>query len=149
MFVLASNILHVCDMLHGSLTFDVSVPSPICVGDVAQYTCEVGYVLHVSSYSTQRTCQSSLVWDGEEPTCTKATCNTPYSQICYNCDIVDSTCAYDTTPAIFDDCRLAAISNTSVYVKHDSSNCNMFTCQPPPITYTNGSVLIFSSCNTG
>ena len=136
-----------CDDLPESLTFGVSVPLSRYVGAVAEYTCEVGYTLSISS--TQRTCQASGIWNGAAPTCTKTACPLTYHQVCYNCDIMDSDCLHETTPATFDDCRLAAISNKSMFVEHDFSDCKTFSCQVPQITYTPGRVAILSSCNKG
>jgi len=138
-----------CEVLHGSLTFDVSVPSPRSVGVVAQYTCEVGY--QFASASTQRICQSSLAWDGIEPTCTKATCpdNIMHHQVCYNCDIADGSCPFVSTPATLDECRTAAINSSALFIEHDASICKTFSCQVPQIKYTNGHVALFSSCNEG
>jgi len=133
--------------LRGSLTFDVTTPSPRSVNVVAMYTCEVGYQL--ASVNTQRTCQASGIWNGAAPTCTKSACPLTYHQVCHNCDIVDSACPHDIKPAIFDDCRLAAISKKSMFVEHDSSGCKTFSCQVPRITYTPGSVSIMLSCNKG
>jgi len=129
------------------MTFDVSVPSPRSRGTVALYTCAIGYQL--PSGTIQRACLPSLYWDGNEPTCTKTTCSVTHHQVCNNCDFVDNSCPYDTKLATFDDCRLAAINSESMFVEHDSSSCKTFSCQHPQITYTNGSVAIFSSCTKG
>jgi len=137
-----------CFKLLGSMTFDVSMPSPRSVGAVAKYTCEVGYQL--ASGNTERTCQTTLAWDGTWPTCTKATCNATIHKVCYNCDIVDDSCLLsDTTQATFDECRAAAITNQSMFVEHDAGLCKTFSCQVPTLTYTSGSVALFSSCNKG
>jgi len=142
------NILYPeCYKLLGSLTFNVSVPSPRLVGVVANYTCEVGYQL--TNGSTQRTCLSSLAWDGTWPTCTKATCPVSYHQVCYNCDIVDGSCPFVNTSASFDECRAAAISNNSMFVDYNTTICKTFSCQVPAINYTAGSIAVFSSCNQG
>jgi len=136
-----------CADLHASLTFGVSVPSPRSEGAVALYTCEIGYQL--TSGSAQRTCLSSSAWDGIEPTCSKVTCSVIYHQVCYNCDIMDSDCPHVTTPATFDECRTAVFNQSSLYREHNFSNCKAFACKVPPVTYTNGSVAIFPSCNRG
>lgn len=146
-FVLVPVSPYVCDMLPSSLTFDVSVPSPICVGVVAQYTCEIGYEL--TSGSTQRTCQASAAWDEDEPNCTKATCPVTYNQICYNCDIVDSICIFVHTPATFDECRSSAIIENSTIVEYNDNICKTYSCRVPQITHSNGSVVIFPSCFEG
>ena len=146
-FYLDSGSPNACEMLFGSLTFDVSVPSPICVGVQAQYACEIGYEL--TDGSTQRTCLPSLVWDGGKPICTKATCPVTYYQVCYNCDIVDDNCTFVNTPATFDECRTTAINSNFLFVDYETSNCTAFSCTVPQITYTSGNVAIFSSCNKG
>jgi len=147
-FVVDYSGLNICEMLPGSLTFDVSVSLPITEATMAEYTCEVGYEL--TSGSAQRTCLASDVWDGAEPTCSKVTCPDTYHQVCYNCDIVDGDCPPDDiTPATLDECRLSAINDNFLFVEHSSNDCKAFSCQVPPITYTDGSVAIFSSCNNG
>jgi len=147
-----TNVCHLhteCDMLPSSLTFDVSLPSSRSVGALAEYTCEVGYQL--TSSITQRTCLASLYWNGTEPTCSKASCSVTYYQVCYNCDIMDSDCTSVTTVtfATFDECRSSAIINNAKFVEYDSTICKMLSCQVPQITYRNGSVAMFSSCNEG
>jgi len=136
-----------CEALSSSLTFDVSVPWPRIVGVIAEYKCEVGY--HILSGSTNRTCLASLDWNGTEPTCSKDTCPNIYYQVCYNCDIVDSNCAFVTTPSTFDECRSSAIDGNYLFVEHNINSCKTFSCQVPLITFTNGSVAIFSSCYEG
>jgi len=136
-----------CYKLLGSLTFNVSVPSPRSVGAVAEYTCEVGYQL--TNGNTQRTCLDSLSWDETWPTCTKVTCFLTFHTVCYNCDIVDGSCPFDYTTTTFDECRAAAISNNSMFVDYNTTICKTFSCQIPTIIYTAGSVALFSSCSQG
>lgn len=131
----------------GSLTFEFSLSSPRSVGAIAEYTCEIGYQL--TSNISQRTCLASLDWDGTDPLCTKASCPITFYQICYNCDIVESNCTFVTTAATFDECRSSAIINNSTFVEYDSTSCKTFSCQIPQITFRNGSVAIFSSCQEG
>lgn len=136
-----------CDELLGSLTFDVSVPSLRLTGVIAEYTCEIGYQL--TSGSTQRTCLASLAWDGAEPTCTKVTCPATILHVCYNCNIVDDSCAFVSTLATFDECRASAFNNNSMIVKYDTTTCKTFSCQVPRITHTTGAIALLSSCNQG
>jgi len=137
-----------CFKLLGSLTFDVSMPASRIKGAVAEYTCEVGYQL--TNGSTQRTCQTTLAWDGTWPTCTKATCPVSFHKVCYNCDIVDGRCpSVVNTLSTFDECRTAAINGNSMFVEHDKTICKTFVCRVPPINFTDGSVALFSSCHQG
>jgi len=138
-----------CDVLSGSLTFDVSVPSNRLVGAIAEYSCDIGYQL--TSGSTQRSCLASLFWNGTKPTCSKAVCPVTYYKVCYNCDIVDSGCTSVNTftTATFDECRSSATISNSTFVEYTSSSCKTLSCQVPQIAYTNGNVVIFPSCNEG
>jgi len=145
---IATSIVTECAELHSSMTFDVTVPSPRPAGSVAKYSCEVGYRL--VSGTSQRTCLASLDWDGTEPTCRKVACPLSYHQICYNCDIVeDDGCPFVRTYASLDECWTAAISNNFMFVEHEANICTIFSCPIPLITYTNGSVALFSSCHQG
>jgi len=64
-----------CPYLNESDVFNVtylnSDAMPV-VGTTANYTCREGYA---TSKSTTRYCNSTLNWDGREPTCVKIECN--------------------------------------------------------------------------